>query len=48
MLAMPPEEMERIQKPESADKVEDIDLEYRQLEAVYFNVIKKLEFNRTI
>lgn len=46
MLAMP-EEMEKLEKPDSVENLEEIDLEYKELEMVYFNVLKKIEYNRT-
>lgn len=43
MLAMPAEEVEKIQKADSIVKLEDLDIEYNELEPSYDKVIKRLE-----
>lgn len=48
MLAMPAEEIEKIQKPDSVVKLEDLDVEYNELEPSYDKVIKRLEVNLTV
>lgn len=46
MLAMPAEEVEKIQKADSVDKLVDLDIEYNDLEPYYEKVIQRLEFGR--
>ncbi|VVC29550.1 Acyl-CoA N-acyltransferase,Histone acetyl transferase HAT1 N-terminal [Cinara cedri] len=47
MLAMPAEEIQKIQKPDSIEKLEELDFEFKELEFLYDKVIKRLEINRT-
>jgi hypothetical protein len=45
MLAMPAEEVEKIQKADSVEKLEELDVEYHELEPFYDKVIKRLEIS---
>lgn len=48
MLAMPAKEMEKIQKADSAEKLEELSNEYNDLEPYYDKVIKRLEISSSI
>lgn len=48
MLAMPAEEVEKIQKADSIVKLEDLDIEYNELEPSYDKVIRRLEVSQKI
>lgn len=46
MLAMPAEEVEKIQRTDSVEKLEELDVEYHELEPFYDKVIKRLEISQ--
>jgi len=48
MLAMPAEEAEKIQKGDSLVKLEDLDIEYNELEPSYDKVIKRVEVSLSV
>lgn len=48
MLAMPAEEAEKIQKADAIVKLEDLDIEYNELEPSYDKVIKRLEVSLSV
>lgn len=48
MLAMPAKEMEKIQKADSAEKLEELSNEYNDLEPYYDKVIKRLEISSSM
>lgn len=48
MLAMPVDQMEKIQKANFAEKLEESDCEYNELEPYYEKVIKRLEISSSI
>lgn len=48
MKAMPAKEIEKIQKSDSVEKLEELNLEYNELEPFYDQVIKRLEDSITI
>ncbi|XP_050439962.1 histone acetyltransferase type B catalytic subunit [Adelges cooleyi] len=48
MLAMPAGEADKILKAEAADKLDEIDIEYKELEQFYDKVIKRLETNCSV
>lgn len=48
MLAMPAEEVEKIQKADSVEKLEELDVEYNELEPSYDKVIKRLEVSPSV
>lgn len=44
---MPPGEVNKILKTDSAEKLEELDIEYNELEPFYDKVIKRLEVSLT-
>ncbi|XP_050529877.1 histone acetyltransferase type B catalytic subunit [Daktulosphaira vitifoliae] len=48
MLAMPPGEADKILKADAAEKLEEVDVEYNELELFYDRVIKRLENKQNI
>jgi len=48
MLAMPAQEVEKIQKSDSVEKLEELEVEYNELEPYYDKVIKRLEMYSSV
>lgn len=45
MLAMPAEEMDKLQNADSAEKSEELDAEFEELASFYDKVVRRLKIN---